>query len=335
MLGALCLSGFSYTDPTQAMWLGFLFAAYSVVANDSIQTIGTFLVSNQRRPWWLIYLYLGGILAVTSYWSWTHYHGDVTFGRLSSKGFEVAPDSFTLLQIWAPLLLLVLTRLAIPVSTTFLILSCFATQVDSVGKVLLKSISGYGIAFMVSIMLWLALTPVFERFREGQPGRWWLPAQWVTSGCLWSVWLMQDAANVAVYLPRKLSLNEFTAFLLILLVALGILVRRQGGEIQQVISEKDNVADIRQATCIDLVYASILYYFKVVSSIPMSTTWVFIGLLAGRETGMTLLRSRHERRWAHLKTLVFTDLAKVTIGLILSLLLAALVNPIFMRTLLG
>ena len=31
-------------------------------------------------------------------------------------------------------------------------------------------------------------------------------------GVLWSVWLQQDAANIAVYLPRNLSGWEFTGF---------------------------------------------------------------------------------------------------------------------------
>jgi hypothetical protein len=30
------------------MWLGFMFAGYAAVANDSIQTLGTFIVSNSR-----------------------------------------------------------------------------------------------------------------------------------------------------------------------------------------------------------------------------------------------------------------------------------------------
>ena len=33
--------------PQIAMWVGFLFAAYAAVANDSIQTLGTFIASNQ------------------------------------------------------------------------------------------------------------------------------------------------------------------------------------------------------------------------------------------------------------------------------------------------
>lgn len=44
------------------MMLGFLLAAYSVVANDAIQTLGTFLSSNSHRPWWVLWLFAGGIL---------------------------------------------------------------------------------------------------------------------------------------------------------------------------------------------------------------------------------------------------------------------------------
>lgn len=34
---------------------------------------------------------------------------------------------------------------------------------------------------------------------------------------------------------------------------------------------------------IDLVYFVVLLIFKEWSNIPMSTTWVFVGLLAGRQ----------------------------------------------------
>ena len=32
--------------------IGFLLAAYSVVANDSVQTLGTFIASNSQRFKW-------------------------------------------------------------------------------------------------------------------------------------------------------------------------------------------------------------------------------------------------------------------------------------------
>ena len=31
------------------MWVGFLLAAYSVIANDSVQTLGTWIASNSER----------------------------------------------------------------------------------------------------------------------------------------------------------------------------------------------------------------------------------------------------------------------------------------------
>ena len=36
------------------MAVGFLFAAYSVIANDSVQTLGTWIASNNERVNWKV-----------------------------------------------------------------------------------------------------------------------------------------------------------------------------------------------------------------------------------------------------------------------------------------
>ena len=36
------------------MFVGFLFAAYSVIANDSVQTLGTWIASNNERFNWKV-----------------------------------------------------------------------------------------------------------------------------------------------------------------------------------------------------------------------------------------------------------------------------------------
>lgn len=51
-----------YPYPTLASWFGFLIAGYAVVANDSIQTVGTFIASNQKQPWWVLWLFIGGVV---------------------------------------------------------------------------------------------------------------------------------------------------------------------------------------------------------------------------------------------------------------------------------
>ena len=53
------LAGATYQTPHIAMWVGFIFAGYAVIANDSIQTIGTFIASNKHRPWWVLWLFIG------------------------------------------------------------------------------------------------------------------------------------------------------------------------------------------------------------------------------------------------------------------------------------
>ncbi len=329
LLGAAFLAvGLTYRDAAVARWLGFLFAGYAAVANDSIQTIGTFIASNSEQRWWVLWLFIGGIFLATAGYSWAVHGGDVSYGRLLSKGFEATPASFSYLQVAAPLFLLILTRLKMPVSTTFLLLSSFAASAGSIGSILSKSLSGYALAFGLSIAIWLALSRWMARRFVGPAHPAWRVLQWLTSGVLWSIWLMQDAANIAVYLPRSLSAAEFAAFAGAIFLGLGWLFYSGGDRIQQIVNEKAAVVDVRAATVIDLVYAAILYYFKIESSIPMSTTWVFLGLLGGRELAMALVGASG-RRWHVALRLLLRDVGFAAIGLLISLALAAAVNPLF------
>ena len=164
------------------------------------------------------------------------------------------------------------------------------------------------------------------RWFTGTPHPAWTAVQWVTSGLLWSIWLIQDAANIAVFLPRQLSVLEFTVFAGSLFFGLAFLFFGKGEAIQQVVDEKSHVVDVRPATIIDLVYAVVLLIKTVDNTIPMSTTWVFIGLLGGRELAMGLTNSGEGRTVRQALRLMFKDLLKVTIGLIVSLILAFSIN---------
>lgn len=322
------IAGVTFPNAEIAKWVGFALAGYSAIANDSIQTIGTFIASNEDKKWWVLWLFIGGIFLATVSYSWYVYDGDVSYQRLASKGFSEAPTSFTFLQIAAPIFLLMLTRMRMPVSTTFLLLSCFAADASAIGSVLAKSLSGYLVAFLAAMAVWVVLSRVIKKFIKGQPHPIWTVFQWVTSGSLWAVWIMQDAANIAVYLPRSMSFTQFSIFALYIFFGLGILFYLRGDKIQKVVTEKSDVRDIRSATIIDFVYAVILYYFKIKSQIPMSTTWVFIGLLAGREIAMTFTDARGKGK--PLRTslkLVGKDAGYALIGLAVSIALAIAINP--------
>ena len=323
--GGLLVALATFPFPGVARWVGFLLAAYAVVANDSIQTVGTFLASNRARPWWVLWLYIGGLFVLTVTYGWFAYDGDVSFARLSSKGFTEAPRTFSYLQVAAPVVLLVLTRLRMPVSTTFLILGCFSTSWSGIEGVLVKSVAGYGVAFTLAGGVWLLLARPMERWFTGTPSALWMPLQWLSTGFLWVTWIMQDAANIAVFLPRQLSPGAFIAFTACIFLGLGVLFRARGDRMQRVVEEKTDVLDVRPATVIDFVYALILFAFTYTSTIPMSTTWVFVGLLAGRELAIQIRRHRHVpgATWR----LVGRDLAAAAIGLAVSVLLALAANP--------
>lgn len=320
--------GFKFSpqmDINPFMAIGFLFAAYSVVANDVIQTLGTFLSSNRTRPWWILCAYTATILTVVLVYGWVAYDGDVSYGRLRKVGD--LPDPFDWWYALPPLVLLIITRFGIPVSTTFLILSVFASNeqiMDMVGK----SVLGYLLALVVAIILYgIIAKKIEEKYLKtevnAQEQQVWTVLQWCSTGFLWSQWLIQDLANIYVFLPRNLPVTYLIITLLLMVVLLGYVFFTQGGSIQKIVTSKTNTTDIRSATIIDFIYAFILLFFKELNEVPMSTTWVFVGLLAGREIMLGQLLKTHPT--PTIFRLVMKDLGKVLIGLVVSVLLVFMI----------
>jgi len=306
------------------MWFGFILAGYSVVGNDSIQTLGTFLSSNEERPWYVLWIFAGGILTATLVYGWYTTGGDVSYGRLEKYPL---PNPFAWYYLLPPLVLMALTRTGIPVSTSFLILTFFNEK--NLVDMTVKSMLGYVVAFGAAIIVYFAVTKTVEkRFIETQltnkDRRFWVPLQWLSTGFLWSQWLIQDFANIYVYLPREIKGVNLAISLTILLVLLAYIFYSKGGAIQKIVKAKTNTVDIRSATIIDFIYGLVLYFFKELSNIPMSTTWVFIGLLAGREIA---IRYQLEQKVSKsILRMVFSDLGKVFFGLVVSILLVFLIK---------
>ena len=323
ILSIVCF--FAYPYPEVAMWLVFFLASYSAIANDSIQTIGTFIASNADKKWYYLWIYMGSIFLITVTYSWINYGGDISYERLASKGLNEAPEQFKFLQVFAPVVLLILTRFRMPVSTSILLLSAFATQASSITSILQKSFFGYFIAFAIAIIVWLLTTNLFEKYKNSKPSKLWLPLQWISSGALWSTWIMQDMANVAVVLPRSLTLDQFLVVSSFIFFGLGLLFYLRGDRIQKIVTEKTDIIDVRAATVVDFIYACLLYYLKVISTIPISTTWVFIGLLGGRELAINI-KLYSKGNYIKALKMISKDALYAGIGLAVSLALALSIN---------
>lgn len=303
------------------MVIGFCLAAYSIVGNDVPQTLGTFISSNAHRPWWVLWIYISSILVVVLLYGWyASGVGDASYGRLETIPFP--EGGITWLYIVPPILLILLTKYGIPVSTTFLVLTIFSPS--SLTSMLTKSMMGYAVAFIVGIIVYRFVVKQisihFSKTRDQTPSNIWIGLQWVSTAFLWSQWLIQDLANIFVYVPRQVPFEFLIFAILVFVVLLGVILYQRGGAIQKIIDTKTGLADIRSATIIDFIYALILLVFKEWSNIPMSTTWVFLGLLAGREFAMSMhLREVNKYRTSRN---VSKDAMKLMLGLALSVFLA-------------
>lgn len=301
--------------------IGFLLTAYAVIANDVIQTLGTFISSNRKIHWFYLFLFIGGILTAVLFIGWYLNNGDVSYGRLSSIPF---PDEFHWWYLLPPVILLIMTIYGIPVSTTFMILTIFSAQ-TVIEKMVLKSVIGYSLAFLLAYLVYFFLSKRTEAKEiKKKKNRKWIVAQWVSTSLLWSQWLIQDFANIYVYLPRELTFTQLLLSLAVILFIVAVILQQRGGKIQEVITQKTKTTDIRSATLIDLIYAVILFCFTIVSTVPMSTTWAFVGILAGREMAIHQILKKDEMKLARKKILL--DFFKVNLGLIISILTAFLIK---------
>ena len=293
------------------MAVGFLFAAYSVIANDSVQTLGTWIASNNERfNWKTMWIAASSVLLCALWYGWYMYGGDISYGRLNKIPFQ----EIQWYHAAAPGLLLILTRVGVPVSTSFLVLSAFASTFV-LEKMLMKSMMGYAVAAVAAYALWLGITKILD---EAKPVKeehkvYWRVGQWFTTGFLWWTWLSHDMANIAVFLPREIPVDLMIAISVVFVAGLWYMFREGGGKIQNIVLEKHNTRYVRSATIIDGVYWIILFFFKELNDIPMSTTWVFVGLLCGRELAMATMTGKEKFKVVF--PLIGKDFLKMMVGL--------------------
>ncbi len=312
---------------------GFALAGYSVIANDSVQTLGTFIASkNKHFRWYTLAGSASLMMIIVITYGWIVNDGDISFQRLTRIPYQ----EIQWYHAVAPGMLLLLTRIGIPVSTTFLVLSAFASTVV-LEKMLVKSVVGYGLAAVVAYICWIGISKfINEKFDEiTTPWKinFWRNAVWISSAYLWAAWLAHDVANIAVFLPRKLDLWLLIIVLVYFTVLLFYIFYIQGGPIQKVVLTKTGTRYARSATIINTVYAAVLYYFKEINDLPMSTTWVFVGLLTGRE--IAIAQMNKDYKFKYVFPLIGKDFIKMIFGLSVSVAIVLLIHYVIIPNRIG
>lgn len=179
----------------------------------------------------------------------------------------------------------------------------------------MKSMLGYAVAGVAAYFIWLALTRLIDEGKSIKDShkKWWSIGQWVTTGFLWWTWLSHDMANIAVFLPRQIPVEVMFIISFVFVGGLAWMLQHRGGKIQEIVVQKKNTKYVRSATLIDLFYFVILYIFKEMNDIPMSTTWVFVGLLTGRELAIASFRQKDSVKKVF--PIVGRDFLKLMVGL--------------------
>jgi hypothetical protein len=329
----------------------FVLASWAVIGNDSLQTLGPFLQANRGRiPRPLQGAYLCLILCAVLLLGWWRGGGDASWGRLASYP---ALDRLGWVDLLPPGAVLLLTRCGAPVSTSFLLLTAFSPA--NLPALLRRSLIGYGLAVVVAGLAYgaTALVRSGNRFSQpaaaanaadqgpqpserrgeedapraaGPPAGPALLLQWIATGWLWSQWLIQDLANIFIDLPRPIGAGLLALCLGVLCLGVCLLLGEDGGAIQAILRRKSGLESPQATTALSLLYGVILAVLAFRGSEPLSTTWVFLGLLAGRELALRFGPS--PRPMGAVALDLGRDLALAGLGLACSVAVALAVQPL-------
>ena len=147
----------------------------------------------------------------------------------------------------------------------------------------------------------------------------WRLAQTFTTVLLFGTWLMHDMVNIAVFLPRWFNLEVMLLISVLFILWLAYTFHINGWPVWNIVTKKTSTNEIIAATMIDLVYFVVLLIFKEWSNIPMSTTWVFVWLLAGRQFAIRAINRIDVIEWSNRMNVAFKeswkDFSKIMVGL--------------------
>ena len=154
------------------------------------------------------WLFIGGIFIATISYSWVTYSGDVSYGRLASKGFDQTLLVFNVANCGPYFSAHYYSHENARFYNFFITHIIFNKRQKCIGRTIQNIYWLFSCVFL-SIFYLVVVSRLIEKWATGEPHPMWRIAQWCSTGMLWSVWLMQDAANIAVFLPRQLTFFSF------------------------------------------------------------------------------------------------------------------------------
>ena len=307
-------------------WLLVIFTTYTIMANNCAQTIGMFIASNKGKSKYRIIYFLSGIFIITLLISWLFFNKQLDFYLLNNIPYS----NLNPLLIFLPIVLFFLTKYKIPVSATFLIIPIFANK-NTIHSMITKTSVSYFISFLISLIMWRFIYTKYKHYievkKEKNISKTWFVLEFLSTGIVWSVWIILSACNFVVFLPRVFELKELILVIFIGVVSIYLILLDNGGKIQEIVDEKSDI-NIKSSVIFNFLFSFTMLFIQYVSKIPITSTWMFLGILAGRELAITVSKtgvfgSSYYRKcfikiWSDLKLAVF--------GIVVSLFFVSLVG---------
>ncbi len=292
-LGLLLIGWVATIDYRWAMWIGFGIVAPAAIANDAIQIFSAYFTAEKNLPWKWSAAIFSTVMGVVHIWGWVRDSGSVSFGLLDRIAM---PERFTVWHMAAAVLLLLFTRYKAPVSNTMLILGAFGDE-RVFNDVFMKSSLGLVCGLITSIVIFGVILQLERRgivARVPADAQRWLRLLLSATCILFWGWLINDTAHFAVYLPRHLSGPEVCAFLAICVAVISVLCWKRLFNIRSIVGEtygmddSQPIARLARSTALLMVsLAFVLFVLHDYMHVPLSSSFVFIGVLAGRDLLVT------------------------------------------------
>jgi len=77
----------------------------------------------------------------------------------------------------------------------------------------------------------------------------------------------------------------------------------------------------------------VLWYFKDLNNLPLSTTWIFVGLLTGRE--LAISSTNKDYKFKYIFPLVTADFLKMIFGLSVSIAIVLVIHYVIIPNQIG
>lgn len=301
-------------------WFMLAVSSYTVVANNYIQTIGSFIVNNKQK-FWSNWFFVSVNFTIATLISWFIFNGSLDYSFL--KNVEYQKD-LNIIIIFIPLLLNIFTKYGIPVSATFLIIPLFGSN-STVHIMLTKTVTSYFLAFMVAFFVWRTIYKYFKNFikyEKDDLNFFWNFMEYITTALVWIAWNILNICVFVVFVDRDFSIYELLAVNIIVIFVIYIIMVNSGGQIEKIIRDKKDNANKKTTAIFNLLFAIILLSLEFFSNVPLTTTWVFLGLLAGRELALSYVEKGifADKKSKISLVKIIKDLNKAIIGIVFSLI---------------